>query len=137
MKATVQLTAWSATYDKLRYALSLLGHAIRSGDIAEVIDRAADALVREAERARKAEEAREAEKALKQAQARKVAAAAEEARKRDIVPALRGLELSWADAREIAARTDDALPNASIEERVRYALRLLAPARARKVTPAA
>jgi len=39
-----------ATHDKLKHAAALLGHAIPSGDVAQVLDRALDALVRTLER---------------------------------------------------------------------------------------
>jgi hypothetical protein len=48
----VQFTASRATHDKLRYAQDLLGHAVPWGDIAEVIDRALDALVQQLEQRR-------------------------------------------------------------------------------------
>jgi hypothetical protein len=38
------------TYDKLRYAQSLLSHAIPSGDVAQVLDRALDALIGQLEK---------------------------------------------------------------------------------------
>jgi hypothetical protein len=41
----LQLTVSQATHDKLRHAQSLLGHAVPSGDLAEVLDRALDALI--------------------------------------------------------------------------------------------
>jgi hypothetical protein len=41
----LHLTMSQATYDKLQYAQSLLSHAIPSGDVAEVLDRALDALI--------------------------------------------------------------------------------------------
>jgi len=41
----LQLTVSQATHDKLRYAQSLLGHALPSGDLAGVLDRALDALI--------------------------------------------------------------------------------------------
>ena len=41
----VQLTVSQATHDKLRYAQVLLSHAVPSGDLAEVLDRALDALI--------------------------------------------------------------------------------------------
>jgi len=41
----IQLTVSQATHDKLRYAQSLLGHAVPSGELAEVLDRALDALI--------------------------------------------------------------------------------------------
>ena len=41
----LQLTLSQETHDKLRRAQSLLGHAVPSGDLAEVLDRALDALI--------------------------------------------------------------------------------------------
>lgn len=41
----LQLTMSQATHDKLRYAQALLSHRVSPGDIAEVIDRALDALI--------------------------------------------------------------------------------------------
>jgi 5-methylcytosine-specific restriction endonuclease McrA len=41
----LQVTVDQATHDKLRYAQALLGHALPSGDVANVIERALDALV--------------------------------------------------------------------------------------------
>jgi hypothetical protein len=42
---TLQVTLEGATHDKLRRAQELLGHAVPSGDIARVLDRALDALL--------------------------------------------------------------------------------------------
>ncbi|MBI3538683.1 MAG: hypothetical protein HY076_00200 [Candidatus Eisenbacteria bacterium] len=41
----LQLTIGQSAYDKLQYAQALLGHAVPSGDLAVVIERALDALV--------------------------------------------------------------------------------------------
>ncbi|MFI5372198.1 MAG: hypothetical protein ACHQ52_11635, partial [Candidatus Eisenbacteria bacterium] len=41
----VQVTIGQETHDKLLYAQSLLGHAVPSGDLAAVLDRALDALI--------------------------------------------------------------------------------------------
>ncbi len=46
----LQLTVGQSTYDKLEYARALLGHTIPSGEIAQVIDRALDALIGQLER---------------------------------------------------------------------------------------
>jgi 5-methylcytosine-specific restriction endonuclease McrA len=46
----LQVTIDQATHDKLRYAQSLLGHAVPSGDMAAVLDRALDALILQLER---------------------------------------------------------------------------------------
>jgi hypothetical protein len=42
---TLQVTLPGATHDKLRRAQELLGHAVPSGDVAQVLDRALDALL--------------------------------------------------------------------------------------------
>ena len=41
----MQLTISQDTHDKLRYAQALLGHALPLGDLAQVLDRALDALI--------------------------------------------------------------------------------------------
>ena len=46
----VQLTISKAMHDKLRYAQALLGHQVPAGEIAEVFDRALDALIGNLER---------------------------------------------------------------------------------------
>jgi len=46
----VSLTIDKATHDKLRLAQSLLSHAIPAGDVAQVLDRALDALITQLER---------------------------------------------------------------------------------------
>jgi len=46
------------THEQLRYAQSLLGHAVPSGDVAQVLKRALDALVRELEQKKFARNAR-------------------------------------------------------------------------------
>ena len=48
----LQLTIGQATHDKLRYAQALLGHQLPSGEIAQVLDRALDALIAQLERRR-------------------------------------------------------------------------------------
>src|SRR4029079_18227409 len=42
---SVHLTIPKSTHDKLRHAQALLSHAIPSGDVAQVLDRALDALI--------------------------------------------------------------------------------------------
>jgi hypothetical protein len=54
----LQVTVDQATHDRLRYAQALLGHAVPSGDIAEVLERALDALVEKLERQKSARSAR-------------------------------------------------------------------------------
>jgi hypothetical protein len=56
----LQLTIGQHTHDKLRYAQSLLGHAVPSGDLAEVLDRALDQLIERLERGKFATGARSA-----------------------------------------------------------------------------
>jgi hypothetical protein len=46
----LQVTVDEATHDQLRYAQALLGHAVPSGDLAEVLKRALDALVEKLEK---------------------------------------------------------------------------------------
>jgi len=41
----VKLTIEKSTHDKLRYAQTLLSHAVQSRDVAEIINRALDALI--------------------------------------------------------------------------------------------
>jgi hypothetical protein len=41
----IQVTVSKTTHDKLRQAQALLSHAVPSGDVAEVLDRALDALI--------------------------------------------------------------------------------------------
>jgi hypothetical protein len=48
----LQLTIGKTTHEKLRYAQALLSHAVPSGDVAEVLDRALDALISRLERRR-------------------------------------------------------------------------------------
>ena len=47
---TLQVTLPGATHDKLRRAQELLGHAVPSGDVARVLDRALDALIGQLEK---------------------------------------------------------------------------------------
>ena len=47
---TIQVTIERTTHDKLRYAQSLLGHSVPSGDVALVLDRALDALIAQLEK---------------------------------------------------------------------------------------
>ena len=47
---TIQVTIARTTHDKLRYAQSLLGHAVPSGDVALVLDRALDSLIDQLEK---------------------------------------------------------------------------------------
>ena len=54
----LQLTIDQTTHDKLRYAQALLGHSVPSGDVAQVLDRALDALVAKLEQRRFAATAR-------------------------------------------------------------------------------
>ena len=54
----LQVTIDQETYQQLRYAQSLLGHALPSGDVAKVLKRALDSLVQELERRKFAKSAR-------------------------------------------------------------------------------
>jgi hypothetical protein len=46
----LQLTVGKSTYHKLQYAQALLGHQVPSGELAEVLDRALDALIGQLEK---------------------------------------------------------------------------------------
>jgi 5-methylcytosine-specific restriction endonuclease McrA len=46
----LQLAIHKSTHDKLRYAQTLLSHSVRSDDVAQVVDRALDALIAKLER---------------------------------------------------------------------------------------
>jgi hypothetical protein len=46
----LRLNVHDSTYEKLRYAQSLLSHAVPNGDISEVLDRALDALITQLEK---------------------------------------------------------------------------------------
>jgi len=48
----LQVTLGRGTHEKLRYAQELLGHRLPSGDIAQVLDRALDALIEKLEKAK-------------------------------------------------------------------------------------
>jgi 5-methylcytosine-specific restriction endonuclease McrA len=48
----LQVTVTQGTHDKLRYAQALLGHAVAPGDVAQVLDRALDALIAKLEQRR-------------------------------------------------------------------------------------
>ena len=48
----LQCTVSQETHDKLRHAQELLGHSVPNGDLAQVLDRALDALIAKLERAR-------------------------------------------------------------------------------------
>jgi 5-methylcytosine-specific restriction endonuclease McrA len=48
----LQVTIGQGTHEKLRRAKELLAHTVRSGDVAEVLDRALDALIEQLERRR-------------------------------------------------------------------------------------
>jgi 5-methylcytosine-specific restriction endonuclease McrA len=54
----LQVTVDSDTYEQLRYAQALLGHAVPTGDVAQVLKRALDALVEKLEKQRFAKCAR-------------------------------------------------------------------------------
>jgi 5-methylcytosine-specific restriction endonuclease McrA len=54
----MQLTIGRSTHDKLRHARNLLGHSLPSGDLAQVLDRALDALIEKLERRKLAASAR-------------------------------------------------------------------------------
>jgi len=51
-RIALQVTIAKSTYERLQYAQALLGHQIPSGDVAEVLDRALNALIGQLEKAR-------------------------------------------------------------------------------------
>jgi 5-methylcytosine-specific restriction endonuclease McrA len=57
-RVALQVTLAQDTHDKLRYAQSLLGHAVPSGDLAQVLDRALDSLIAQLEKRRFSRSAR-------------------------------------------------------------------------------
>ena len=75
----LQLTVGQATYEKLRHAQALLGHAVPSGELAEVFDRALDALIARLEQRKCAATARPRPRRQASANARHVPAAARRA----------------------------------------------------------
>jgi len=66
----------------------------------------------------------------------RAAAAAEKANELDVVPWLRQLGFRADQARRAATHCDDTVPDATLEERLRAALRFLGPS-ARRWSPAA
>jgi hypothetical protein len=54
----LQLTIGRETQEKLRHAQELLGHRLPSGDVAQVLDRALDALIERLEKTKFASTAR-------------------------------------------------------------------------------
>ena len=46
----LRLTVGQSMHDKLRYAQALLGHQVPSGDVAEVLERGLDSLIRDLEK---------------------------------------------------------------------------------------
>jgi hypothetical protein len=50
VRRMLRLNVHDSTYEKLRYAQSLLSHAVPNGDISEVLDRALDALITQLEK---------------------------------------------------------------------------------------
>jgi hypothetical protein len=163
----LQVTIGKGTYDKLRHAQALLGRQVPSGEVAEVLDRALDALIARLEQRKCAATSRPrpchqssanprhvpaevrrsvwqrdggrctfvsaaghrceaARRAAEETRAR-ATAEADEARAHvaaveEVVPWLRALGLRMDEARRRAAACA-ALPDASLEERVRHALR--------------
>src|SRR5262245_49329969 len=61
----LQVMLAQSTYDKLRHALALLSHIVPEHDVAEVLDRALDVLIRQLERQRLGAEQPRASKAAK------------------------------------------------------------------------
>ena len=93
---------------------------------------------RQAEAKRRAARAAEAEAARREAHARELAAnEAARAHAEELMPWLRRLGFRATEARRAAVASCAAIPDASLEERVKHALRGLAPPGARKFLPTA
>lgn len=75
----LQLTIGQATYEKLRHVQALLGHAVPSGELVEVFDRALDALIARLEHRKCAATPRPRPRRQASANARHVPAAARRA----------------------------------------------------------
>jgi hypothetical protein len=138
---SLQETIAQDTHEKLRYAQALLGHAVPSGAVAEVIDRALDALIAQLEKQKfaatvdgirlrcRAHNLFEAECVFgagfmsikREARAR---AAIENDPERSVIPWLRKLGFRLQDARE-AALICERMNGASMEEQIRAALRYI------------
>jgi hypothetical protein len=131
----LRLTIDRRTHDKLRYAQALLSHSLPPGDIAKVLERALDALIGQLEKRKfgacktPQAEAKVAARAAKAEERARSAAAEDECARRDrkdLESGLRGLGISAQEARRAIASADT-LPLASLEERMRAALRFLCP----------
>ena len=120
----LQLTVAQATHDKLRYAQALLGHAVPSGDIAQVLDRALDALIARLEQRKFAAPARtRPQRGTPRATPEP---SATDTTSQDIAQALRNLGLR-AEAVRRGLEITSHLVSAPIEQRLRAALSALAP----------
>jgi hypothetical protein len=111
----LQVIIAKSTQDKLRYLRDLLSHAVPDGDVAEVLDRAFDALITKIETrrfgsARPRQQAKEAPNN-----------ATEEERIREVVAGLRGLGCSAHETRRAATSSH----GNTLEERIPAALKLL------------
>jgi len=131
----VQVTIARTTYDKLRHAQALLSHAVPSGDVAQVLDRALDALIARVERRKFGAAPRaEARPVHRNAVARRTTmaprevpvapVAASQARQeqaKDLMAGLRGLGCRADEARR-AVEYAMTIEGATFEDRLRAAL---------------
>jgi hypothetical protein len=156
----LQVTLGQSAYDKLEYAKALLSHAVPSGDLAEVHERAYDALIAQLEKQKFAKASRrgplrsstgprhiparvkgtvwerDGGQCTFVAESEKRAQEAEEKDPdRSVVPWLRQLGCGLEDAREAAAFCATLPPDATMEERIRAALRFLGARRRRPASP--
>jgi len=127
----LQFTIGQETYDRLQYAQALLSHVVPAGDLAEVFDRALRALIPQLERQTFAgtdgpRPARPRRTSNRRRAGAAGARAAAQAPARDVRAGLRELGFRADQARR-AAEFAETLPDATLEERMRAALKFLCP----------
>ena len=139
----MQFTIGQDTHDKLRYAQELLSHQIPSGDLAAVLDRALRAPIPQLERQTFAGTGRPrpdrprrtanprsipapVQRAVWQRDGGQCTRAAAQAQARDVMAGLRELGFRADQARR-AAEFAETLPDATLEQRMRAALKFLCP----------
>lgn len=138
----VEVTIEESTHAKLRYAQALLSHAVSPKDVAQLLDRALDALIEKVEKrrfgvggarrscaaARSEGRSGDPQPSVGDAPEESAAAKLSEEMTRDVLAGLRGLGCRADEARraaEFAARDR----GATLEERIRVALKYLSSRR--------
>jgi hypothetical protein len=151
----LQVTIPQSAHDKLRYIQRLLGHAVPTGDLAEVHERAYDALIAQLEKQKFAKASRRGPLRsstdprripthvkgtvwerdggqctfVAESGEKRAQEAEEKDPDRSVVPWLRKLGCGLEDAREAAAYCATMPPETTMEERIRAALRFLSARR--------